>query len=74
MTFGMARATLARNLHRLRELKNWSQEELAAEAQLHRTFVTHVERQSRNISLDNVERLAFALGVNTWELLLPEPR
>lgn len=36
---------------------------------LHRTFVAHVERQARNISLDNIEKLADALGVEPFELL-----
>lgn len=33
------------------------------EAGLHRTFVAHVERGARNISLNNIERIALALGV-----------
>ncbi len=44
---------------------------LAFEAELHRTFIAHVEREVRNISLDNVEKLAIALGVETFELLKP---
>lgn len=64
-----ARATLARNLIRLRAQRGWSQEALAHEAGLHRTFVAHVERQVRNISLDNIERLAIALGVDVATLL-----
>ena len=55
-----ARAVLAANLIRLRAEKGWSQEALAFECGLHRTFVAHVERQARNISLDNLERLALA--------------
>ena len=66
-----ARAVLASNLIRLRREKGWSQEALAFEAGLHRTFVAHVERQARNISLDNLERLASALSVQIHELLLP---
>lgn len=66
-----ARAVLASNLIRLRREKGWSQEALAFEAGLHRTFVAHVERQVRNISLDNLERLAKALSVHIHELLLP---
>lgn len=66
-----AREVLAINLIRQRAEKGWSQEALAAEAELHRTFVAHVERQARNISLDNIERLAKALGVKTHELLMP---
>jgi transcriptional regulator with XRE-family HTH domain len=65
-----ARALLAGNIIRLRQAKGWSQEALAFEANLHRTFVAHVERQARNISLDNLERLALALQVLPHELLL----
>jgi transcriptional regulator with XRE-family HTH domain len=64
-----AREILAVNLINLRRVKGWSQEDLAFEAGLHRTFVAHVERQVRNISLDNLEKLAVALDVPINELL-----
>lgn len=64
-----ARECLAVNLIRLRKEKNWSQEDLSFEAGLHRTFVAHVERGARNISLDNLEKLGIALGVTCAELL-----
>ena len=66
-----AREALASNIVALRREKGWSQEVLAFECGLHRTFVAHVERRSRNISLDNVERLSLALGVQPYELLKP---
>jgi len=66
-----ARAILADNLRRLRKERKWSQEDLALEAELHRTFVVHVERQVRNISVDNIEKLASAFGVPAFELLKP---
>jgi transcriptional regulator with XRE-family HTH domain len=66
-----ARAVLATNVVSLRREKGWSQEALAFECGLHRTFVAHVERQARNIALDNLEKLAFALGVEPFELLKP---
>lgn len=66
-----ARSVLAVNLIRLRAEKGWSQEALAFEAGLHRTFVAHVERQARNISLDNLGRLATALNVQIHFLLIP---
>lgn len=66
-----ARGVLAKNLIRLRQEREWSQERLALEAGLHRTFVAHVERHARNISLDNLEKLANAFGVETYRLLLP---
>lgn len=56
---------------RLRAELGWSQEALAFECGLHRTFVAHVERQARNISLDNLERIAHALHVHPYELLKP---
>ncbi len=67
-----ARKLLAMNIVRLRREKGWSQEDLALEAGLHRTFVAHVERQVRNISIDNIERLANALQVSVHILLQPD--
>ena len=62
---------LALNIIRKRGDLGWSQEALAFEAGLHRTFIAHVERQVRNISLDNIEKIAVALGVRVHELLMP---
>jgi len=46
-----------------------SQEVLADRASVHRTFVGSVERAERNISIDNVEKLARALELDIAELL-----
>lgn len=57
---------------RVRELraeKGWSQDELAHQANLHRTYVGGVERAERNVTLQTVEKLAKALGVQPWELM-----
>ena len=69
---GQLRQVVARNLRRLRRTRGWSQEGLAAESGLHRTYVSSVERGERNISIDNVERLAAALRVQAWRLLTEE--
>ena len=63
------RKILADNLRRYRANLRLSQDALAHEAGLHRTFVGSVERAERNISVDNIEKLAAALGVDAFELL-----
>jgi transcriptional regulator with XRE-family HTH domain len=52
-----------KRLRELREAKGMTQESLAHEAGLDRTYISSVERGERNISLENIERLALALGV-----------
>ena len=56
-------------LPRIRRLQEISQEELAARAGLHRTYVGEVERGERNPSIDVMERLAQGLSVSLSELL-----
>ncbi len=41
-------------------------------AGLHRTYVGSIERSERNVSIDNMERLAIALEVDITELLRKE--
>jgi transcriptional regulator with XRE-family HTH domain len=65
------RDVLATNIIRLRGERGWSQEALAFECGLHRTFIAHVERQARNISIDNLERISVALGIPAYQLLKP---
>lgn len=69
-----SRTLLAKNLIEMRRERGWSQEALALECGLHRTFVAHVERQARNIALDNLEKIARAFRVDTYVLLLPPSR
>jgi len=60
---GTVRQRFGRRIRQLREAKGWSQERLAAEAQLHATYISEVEHGKRNISIDNIARLAEALDV-----------
>ena len=46
-----------------------SQEELAERANLHRTYISDLERGRRNISLENIEKLAKALNLSISELI-----
>jgi transcriptional regulator with XRE-family HTH domain len=52
----------------LRKARGWSQEKLAEEADLHRTYIGGIERALRNVSLHNIAKLARALGVPIAEL------
>ncbi len=63
------RGRLARNVKRKREDLGWSQEELADEAGLHRTYISGIERKVRNPTIEIVERLAKALKVTASALL-----
>jgi transcriptional regulator with XRE-family HTH domain len=51
-----------------REEMELTQEDLAEKAGIHRTYLSDVERGSRNVSLVNIERLAKALGLSMSEL------
>ncbi|MFJ9452376.1 helix-turn-helix domain-containing protein [Herbaspirillum sp. NPDC101397] len=67
-----AREIFGQNLRRARRLKDVSQEDLALRAELSRTYVSEVERAVRNISIDNMELLAIALGIPLKDLLNPD--
>ncbi len=58
----------------LRAEKGWSQEYLAAEAGLNRTYLSAVERSEQNISLDNIYKISLALGASASDLLKPNLR
>jgi transcriptional regulator with XRE-family HTH domain len=63
------RKVVARNVRALRQKLGWSQEALAEKADMHWTYISGVERCKYNISLDNIVRLAKALGRAPHELL-----
>ena len=65
------RKRLATNLRILRAAQGLSQESLADAAGIHRTFVSQVERELKNVSLDSIRKLANALGVDPVELFQP---
>lgn len=66
-----ARLRLAVNMRAARKRLGISQEALAEVAGLHRTYVGAIERAERNVSIDNIERLAVALRLDVVELLAP---
>ena len=68
-SLAVARAVLARRVRVLRAVKGWSQETLAEISGLHRTYVSTIERQRCNVSLESLLKLAGAFEVSVGELL-----
>ncbi len=64
-----AQSILGGNVRALRERMGISQEELSFRAKVHRTYVGSIERGERNVSLQNIVKLARALAVRPERLL-----
>lgn len=64
---------LGANVRHHRKLKGMSQEQLALEAGMERSYVSDLERGTRNPSVRALGRLAVALSVQPHELLLTSP-
>jgi len=52
-----------------RHKQKLSQEELASKAGVHRTYIGMIERAEKNITLENIEKVAKALGISISDLL-----
>lgn len=69
-----ARSRFATSLRKWRNRRGLSQEELAERADLHRTYISDVERGARNLSLESISKLANALEISLPILFAqPEP-
>jgi transcriptional regulator with XRE-family HTH domain len=64
-----ARRILARNVRRLRVARELSQEDLAHATNLSQDQISEIENAKHSTTLDNIQRLAVALGVTVAELL-----
>lgn len=64
-----SRELLAWNLRSLRGLRGLSQEAVAADTGLDRTYISEIERQKVSASLDVLDRIASYLGVEPGDLL-----
>ncbi len=60
---------LGKKIKELRLRAGYSQEELASKAGLHRTYISDIERGERNVSVENIKKIADALNVDPSELL-----
>jgi transcriptional regulator with XRE-family HTH domain len=65
------RKRVAWNLRRLRVLRGLSQEALAADAEVDRSYVGRLERVVENPTVDLLDRLASALSADISELFRP---
>lgn len=63
------RKRLGANIRRLRLEKGLSQEDYAFEVGIHRTYVSDIERGTRNPTVTIIEKLASAFGVAPGRLL-----
>lgn len=63
------RQRLAANMKRLRKARGWSQEALADEAGLDRTYISGIERVVKNPTVTVIDRVAVALSCRLGELL-----
>ena len=62
------------NVRRLRREKGWSQEDLAFECGLHRTYISGVERGIRNPTVTVIAKIAKTLSVEPDDLLRTQRR
>jgi transcriptional regulator with XRE-family HTH domain len=67
-----ARRILAQHVRRLRIARQMSQEDLAHAADLSQDQISEIENAKHSTTLDNIQRLAFALGVTVADLLSEE--
>ena len=64
--------TLGRRIRQLRQGRGWSQEYLADEARMHRTYLWGIEQGTRNPSIRHLTRIADALAVPIASLFTPD--
>ena len=62
------------NVKKYRKAINMSQEELAEKSNLHRTYISAIECFRRSIALENVQRIADALKIETYKLFMEEDK
>lgn len=60
------------NLRKYRTLLGLSQEAFASKCGLHRTYISAIECYRRSISLENIQRIADALEIETYKLFMED--
>ncbi len=62
------------NVRKFRTELGVSQEKFAEMCGLHRTYISDIERFQRSISLDNIQKIADALEIETYLLFIEEDK
>jgi len=62
------RNKFGKQVRSLRRERGWSQEDLADNSGVHRTYIGAIERGEQNVSIDNIIKLAKALGISLEQL------
>jgi len=62
------RNKFGKQIRNLRRDRGWSQEDLADNSGVHRTYIGAIERGEQNVSIDNIIKLAKALGISLEQL------
>ena len=62
------------NLRKYRNALGLSQEAFAEKCGLHRTYISAIECYRRSIALENVQRIADALGIETYQLFMEDDK
>lgn len=62
----------ARNLELVRMAKGYTQENLALDAEISRSHLANIKSAANSPSLEMLDKIAKVLGVEPWQLLLPE--
>lgn len=63
------RKLLGLRIKEIRQRKKMSQEDLSFESELHRTYISDIERGTRNVSIKNIEKIAKALKVTLKDIM-----
>lgn len=64
--------TFSSNLKKYRKKRGLSQEAFAEKAGLHRTYISSIESGRRSISLENIQKIADALEIETYLLFIDQ--
>jgi transcriptional regulator with XRE-family HTH domain len=69
---GEARKLISRNLRKLRTVHGMTQEDLAAAAEVDRSYISEIENERFSASADLVEKLAGVFGIEIYEMFHPD--